>query len=40
VCNTKRNKLTELRERNIFEILNGKYGADTKGEYTFINQVG
>jgi hypothetical protein len=30
----------ELCERNIFEILNRKYGADTKGEYTFIKQYG
>lgn len=24
----------------VFEALNGKYGADGKGEYTFINQAG
>jgi exonuclease III len=39
-CNTKGKKLIEFFERNTFEILNGKYGADTNGEYTFINQAG
>jgi hypothetical protein len=39
-CNTEGKILIEFCERNTFENLNGKYGADTKGEYTFINQAG
>jgi hypothetical protein len=40
VSSTERKNISEFSERNIFEILNEKYGADTKGEYTFINQAG
>jgi hypothetical protein len=38
VCSTEGKKFIEFCEGNIFEISNGKYGTDTKGEYTFINQ--
>jgi hypothetical protein len=40
VCNAEGRKLIELCERNVFEILNGKYGEDTKGEFTFVSQTG
>jgi hypothetical protein len=40
VCNTEGKKLAKFCERNIFEILNRKYGAGAKGEYTFINWAG
>jgi hypothetical protein len=40
VCNAEGRKLTEFCERNKLEMLNGKYGEDTKGEYTFVNQLG
>jgi hypothetical protein len=36
-CNTEGRKLIEFCERNRLEMLNGKYGDDTKGEYTFGN---
>jgi hypothetical protein len=32
-------KLTDFCERQAFHILNGKYGSDTVGEFTFINQL-
>jgi hypothetical protein len=32
-------KLIEFCERNRLEMLNGKYGEDMKGEYTFVNQL-
>lgn len=38
VCNTKGQKHIEFYQRNILEVLNGKYGADIKGDSTFINQ--
>jgi hypothetical protein len=37
VCNAEGKKLSEFCERNILEILSGEYGADIKGESTFIN---
>jgi hypothetical protein len=40
VCNTEGNKLIEFLKRNIFEIVNRKYGPDTRGKHAFINQVG
>jgi hypothetical protein len=30
----------EFCERKMFEILNGKYGEDTKGYFTFVSQIG
>jgi hypothetical protein len=39
-CNTEGTKLIKFCEKNTFAILNGKYEADTKGEYTFISQAG
>jgi hypothetical protein len=39
VCNAEGRKLIEFCERNVFEILNGKYGEDTKGEFTFVSQI-
>jgi hypothetical protein len=39
-CNVEGRQLIEFCERNTFDILNGKYGADTKGEFTFISQAG
>lgn len=33
-------KLIEFYDRNMLQTLNGKYGEDTKGEYTFVNQKG
>jgi len=35
VRNAEGRKLIEFGERNNLEILNGEYGADTKGDYTF-----
>jgi hypothetical protein len=32
--------MIEFCERNRLEMLNGKYGEDTKGEYTFVNLLG
>jgi hypothetical protein len=29
-----------VKKKNGFEILNGKYGSDTGGEFTFVNQLG
>jgi hypothetical protein len=40
VCNAEGRKLTEFCERNVFEILNGKYGEDTKVGFTFVSQIG
>jgi hypothetical protein len=40
VCNEEGRKLVEFCETNVFEILNGKYGQDTKGEFTFVSQIG
>jgi hypothetical protein len=39
-CNVEGRHLIEFCERNTFDILNVKYGADTKGEFIFISQVG
>jgi hypothetical protein len=39
-CDAKGWKLIEFFERNMLEMLNGKYGEDTKGKYTFVNQLG
>jgi hypothetical protein len=39
VCNSEGKKLVEFCGENGLEMLNGKYGEDIKGEYTFINQV-
>jgi hypothetical protein len=39
-CNAEGRKLIEFCERNMLEMLNGKYGEDTKGKYTFVNQLG
>jgi hypothetical protein len=33
-------KLTEFCERNMLEMLKGKYREDMKGKYTFVNQLG
>jgi hypothetical protein len=40
ICNGEGRQLIEFCERNTFDILNGKYGADIKGEFTFISQTG
>jgi hypothetical protein len=40
ICNGEGRKLIEFCERNTFDILNWKYGADSKGEFTFISQAG
>jgi hypothetical protein len=40
MCNTEGRQLIEFCERNTFDILNGKYGADSRGEFTFISQAG
>jgi hypothetical protein len=40
VCNAEGRKFIEFCERNMFAILNGKYGEDTKGESTFVSQIG
>jgi hypothetical protein len=40
MCNTEGRNLIEFCERNRLEMLNGKYGEDTKGEYTLVNQLG
>jgi exonuclease III len=39
ICNIEGRQLIEFCERNTFDILNGKYGVDSKGKFTFINQV-
>jgi hypothetical protein len=39
-CNLEGKKLINFCERQAFHILNGKYGCDTVGEFTFINQLG
>jgi hypothetical protein len=39
-CNVEVRRLIEFCERNTFDILSGKYGADTMGEFTFISQTG
>jgi hypothetical protein len=39
-CNAEGRKVIEFCERNMLEILNGKYGEDTKGEHTFVYQLG
>jgi hypothetical protein len=39
ICISERKKLTEFCERNTFDMLNGKYGSDIKGECTFVNQL-
>jgi hypothetical protein len=39
-CNAEGRKLIEFYERNRLEMLHGKYGEDTKGENTFVNQLG
>jgi hypothetical protein len=40
ICNIEGRQLIEFCERNTFDILNWKYGADSKGEFTFISQAG
>jgi hypothetical protein len=35
ICNIEGRQLIEFCERNTFDILNWKYGADSKGEFTF-----
>jgi exonuclease III len=40
VCNTEGRKLIDFCEKNGLEILNGKYGSDAGGEFTFVNQLG
>jgi hypothetical protein len=39
-CNAGRNMLRDFRETNNFEILNGKFGSDTREEITFISKFG
>jgi hypothetical protein len=39
-CNLEGKKLIDFCERQAFHILNGKYGSDAVGEFTFINQLG
>jgi hypothetical protein len=39
-CNTEGRKVIEFCQRNILEMLNGKYREDTKREYTFVNSLG
>jgi hypothetical protein len=41
VCNAEGIQLIDFCEKkNGLEILNGKYGSDTGGEFTFVNQLG
>jgi hypothetical protein len=39
-CNIEGRQLIEFCERNNLDILNGKYRADSKGEFTFMSQAG
>jgi hypothetical protein len=40
VCNAEGRKLIDFCGKNGLHILNGKYGSDTVGEFTFVNQLG
>jgi hypothetical protein len=39
-CNVEGKKLIVFCECNNFDILNGKFGSDIRGEFTFINKQG
>jgi hypothetical protein len=39
VCNAGGRKLIDFCKKKRLEILNGKYGSDTGGEFTFVNQL-